>query len=124
MSGNRITTMEQNGGPPEAAAMLYPGEVMHARLNPFGHRFAYSVFSLLIDIDRLQEADRQSRFFSVNRRNLAAFCESDHVGVSGESIRHYVDRILTEADVPTAGTKVLLLCFGEKAINRGTNAFA
>ena len=36
-----------------AAATLYVGEVMHARLKPMGHRFSYRVMSLLIDLDRL-----------------------------------------------------------------------
>ena len=44
----------------DAAAALYFGEVMHARLKPMGHRFSYRVMSLLIDLDRLDEADRQS----------------------------------------------------------------
>jgi uncharacterized protein len=33
---------------------------MHARLKPIGHRFSYRVMSLLIDLDRLAAADRQS----------------------------------------------------------------
>ena len=41
------------------AAALYFGDVMHARLKPMGHRFSYRVMSLLIDLDRLDEADRQ-----------------------------------------------------------------
>ena len=47
----------ENGPPPDAAGVLYPGDVMHARLKPFGHRFVYRVFSLLIDLDRLAELD-------------------------------------------------------------------
>ena len=43
----------------DTAAALYFGEVMHARLKPIGHRFQYRVMSLLIDLDRLEEADRQ-----------------------------------------------------------------
>ncbi len=62
---------------PEAAA-LYLGEVMHARLKPIGHRFSYRVMSLLIDLDRLDEADRQSRLFGVNRAALYSFHETDH----------------------------------------------
>jgi DUF1365 family protein len=34
---------------------------MQARLKPIGHRFGYRVMSLLIDLDRLEVADRQSR---------------------------------------------------------------
>src|SRR5271169_6027473 len=38
------------------AACLYDGHVMHARLRPVAHRFRYRVVSLLIDLDRLDEA--------------------------------------------------------------------
>ena len=48
--------------PPEAAA-LYVGDVMHARLKPMGHRFSYRVMSLLVDLDRLADANRQSPLF-------------------------------------------------------------
>jgi DUF1365 family protein len=49
------------------AAALYFGDVMHARLKPIGHRFSYRVMSLLIDLDRLDDADRKSALFAVNR---------------------------------------------------------
>lgn len=108
---DRITTMAQNGPPPEEAATLYPGEVMHARLKPFGHRFVYSVFSLLIDIDRLAEADRSSMLFSVNKANFASFYESDHVPHPGQSIRQYVDQLLAQAGMNEPVGRVLLLCY-------------
>lgn len=111
MLAERITTMQQNGGPPEAAATLYLGEVMHARLNPFGHRFVYSVFSLLIDIDRIAEAGRISWLFSTNKRNLTSFWESDHVAVPGQTLREQVNALLAEAEVETDGTRVLLMCY-------------
>ena len=56
--------------PTSNAAALYFGDVMHARLKPIGHRFNYRVMSLLIDLDRLEEADRQSPLFGVNRAAL------------------------------------------------------
>ena len=34
-------------------------------------------FSVLLDLDRLDEADRISRFFSVNKFNLISFHEAD-----------------------------------------------
>ena len=60
------------------AAALYVGRVMHARLKPIGHRFSYRVMSLLIDLDRLADADRQSPLFGVNRAALYSFHEADH----------------------------------------------
>jgi hypothetical protein len=61
-----------HGGPAQGhrPAALYVGDVMHQRMKPVGHRFRYRVYSLLIDLDRLDEADRLSPLFSVNRANL------------------------------------------------------
>lgn len=106
----RVTTMSENGGPPAQAAVLYPGEVMHARLKPFGHRFTYGVFSLLVDLDRLAEAGRMSVLLSVNRANLASFHEADHVEQPGESIRAYADRLLAQAGVARPA-RIMLLCY-------------
>lgn len=108
---NRITTMAENGPPPAAAGMLYAGKVMHARLKPFGHRFVYSVFSLLVDIDRLTELDRLSRFLAVNRPGLASFHESDHVEREGETIRQFADRLLANAGVKDRAGRILLLAY-------------
>lgn len=84
-----------------AAARLCVGKVMHQRLKPFGHRFEYSVFSLLIDLDRIAEAAKQSKLFSLNRFNLAAFYELDHIdpriSEPAKGIRAYVDRLFENA---------------------------
>lgn len=88
--------------PVEEPARLYPGKVMHARLMPFGHRFTYRVFSLLIDLDRLAEADGLSRLFSVNRPNMVSFHEADHVdeeaGATG--LRAYAGALVEKAGLP------------------------
>lgn len=103
--------MTANGAPPRAAAVLYRGEVMHQRLKPFGHRFAYSVFSLLVDLDRLDEAGRMSAFLSVNKPNLVSFRDRDHGELPGETARAYADRLLAEAGLERPAARVLLLCY-------------
>ena len=108
---DRITTMAENGPPPKAAAVLYPGEVMHHRLKPFGHRFVYTVFSLLVDIDRLTEAGRMSWLLSVNGANLASFWEKDHVERDGENLRAYADRLLAGAGLEKPAARILLLAY-------------
>ena len=80
----------------ENAAALYFGNVMHARLKPVGHRFSYRVMSLLIDLDRLGEADRLSPLFGVNRPALYAFREADHGKRDGSSLRDWADCITFE----------------------------
>lgn len=111
MARERISTMDDNGPPPQAAGMLYPGEVMHARLKPFGHRFVYSVFSLLVDVDRLAELGRRSWLLGVNRRGLASFWESDHVERPGETIRQHADRLLAQAGLEKPASRILLLAY-------------
>ncbi len=103
--------MAENGAPPQAAAVLYRGEVMHQRLKPFGHRFAYSVFSLLVDLDRLGEVGRLSPLLSVNGPNMVSFHDRDHGERPGETARAYADRLLAGAGLPRPAARILLLCY-------------
>ena len=104
------TTLASNGPPPADAAALYVGEVMHARMRPVGHRFRYRVANLLIDLDRLAEAGRMSRFFSVGRFNLFSFHEKDHGARDGSGLRAHVDRMAAGAGLDRPD-RVLLLCY-------------
>lgn len=97
--------------PPGTAAALYVGPVMHQRMKPVGHRFSYNVFSLMIDLDRLEEADAMSRLFSVNRRNAVSFFEKDHTDREGVRLRAYVDSLLHHAGLGEPAARVLLVCY-------------
>lgn len=55
---------------------------MHARFSPKPHRFMYRIFMLAVDLDELPTLHRNLRFFSVNRRNLYAFRETDYLPTS------------------------------------------
>lgn len=103
-------TVSDNGPPPEDAATIYSGQVMHHRMKPAEHRFSYSVFSLLLDLDRLGQARKQSRFFSVNRFNLLSFHEKDHGRRDGTGLRQHIDTLLARKAVERP-TKVLLLAY-------------
>ena len=106
----QIAKAETRGNSHDAAA-LYFGDVMHARLKPMGHRFSYRVVSLLIDLDRLDTADRQSPLFGVNRAALYSFNEADHGERDGSSLRAYAQRCAAERDIDLTGGRVLLLCY-------------
>ena len=93
------------------AAALYVGDVMHARLRPIGHRFSYRVMSLLIDLDRLADADRQSPLFGVNRAALYSFHEADHGKRDGSSLRAYAQFCAAERGIDLTGGRVQLLCY-------------
>jgi DUF1365 family protein len=95
----------------DKAATLYFGDVMHARLKPMGHRFSYRVMSLLIDLDRLGDADRLSPLFAVNRPALYSFREADHGKRDGSSLSDYAQRCAAERGIDLAGGSVLLLCY-------------
>src|ERR1700760_4688721 len=94
-----------------AAAALYVGDVMHARLRPQQHRFTYRVMNLLIDLDRLHEADRQSALFGVNRAALYSFHEADHGMRDGSSLRAYAQCQAAEHGIDLTGGRVRLLCY-------------
>jgi len=103
----RPDTSPTEHGPPLA---LYRGTVRHARLKPVVHRFAYAMSAILIDLDRLAEADAFARFFSVNRPNLISFNERDHGPRDGSRLRPWVDALLAKAgcDCPA---RIHLLCY-------------
>lgn len=56
---------------------LYECQVMHARFSPRPHRFVYRIFLFAIDLDDLDTLHRRLPFFSVERRNLYSFRDSD-----------------------------------------------
>ncbi|MEM9331186.1 MAG: DUF1365 domain-containing protein [Pseudomonadota bacterium] len=92
-----------------APACLYFGKVMHARMKPKAHRFNYRVFSLLIDLDRLEEASRGSFFFSVNKSNLVSFNERDHGRRDGSSLRKHIDALLEKGGIEKPD-RIMLWC--------------
>ena len=111
VAGERTASAEHavTGGPPSEAGTLYQGEVMHQRLRPFGHRFTYRVFSLLVDIDRLGELRGLAGLLSVNRPGIVSFHERDHVEHRDETVRQFADRLLREAGLDRPAQRVLLL---------------
>jgi len=107
------TTRTGNGPPPAAAATLYGGTVMHARLRPAHHRFSYRVFTVCLDLDRLDEAGRASRLFSIDRVNLVSVHQRDHGPRDGTPLAPYARRLAAQAlkGPDTAVTRVLMLAY-------------
>jgi uncharacterized protein len=69
------------------------------------------VFSLLIDLGRLDETARASAVFSVGRFNLLSFHERDHGPRDGSPLLDHVRRIMAAAGVEPPDGRVLLLCY-------------
>ncbi|MEL6575214.1 MAG: DUF1365 domain-containing protein [Pseudomonadota bacterium] len=91
-------------------ACLYRGHVMHMRLRPFTHRFRYRVFSLLLDIDRLEETCRGLRLLALDRFGLLSFHRRDHAGRDGSALRPWAEAELAAAGRPKPA-RIWLLSF-------------
>ena len=74
---------------------LFVGTLRHRRLTPVAHAFTYPLFMALLDVDRLPELMRRSRFTSFNRWNWASFDDGDHLGDPGRPLR---DRLTVDAE--------------------------
>ncbi len=92
-----------------AAGALYSGVVTHFRRRPREHRFAYRIFSVLLDLDRLEESARSLRFFSIDRFNLFSFYNRDRGDGSNRPLRVQVDDALRKAGIDLPGGRILLL---------------
>ena len=90
---------------------FYRGTVMHQRMKPVSHRFSYSVFSLLIDLEAFDEINRRSPFFSVNKFNLMSVYERDHGPRDGSSLAAHARRLFKDAGLDVGEGKILLLCY-------------
>jgi DUF1365 family protein len=91
-------------------AAIYHGVVTHQRLRPARHRLAYRVFSMLIDLDRIDEAAGRLRLFSRNRFNLFSFHDEDHTGDADTPVARRVRTLLKGAGFAGDG-RLLLLCY-------------
>lgn len=57
---------------------IYRGSVVHQRLRPTQHKLKYRVFSLFLDVDKLENTAKKLKLFSVNRFNLFSLKEKSH----------------------------------------------
>jgi uncharacterized protein len=89
----------------------YAGVVGHKRLVPKQHTFTYRVFSLLLDVDEIDEIDRSLRLFSRNRWNLLSFHDRDHGRQDDMPVGTQLRAVLREAGLADAGARITLLCY-------------
>lgn len=93
-----------------SAAVVYEGAVKHQRLKPRAHRLRYSVFSFLLDLDRLDETAARLSWFSRGRFNLFSFYDSDHGTGKPDDLSVYIRSTLADAGYDDIG-RILLLCY-------------
>lgn len=90
---------------------LYLGEIMHHRLRPADHRFAYRVFSVFVDLDELPALGRRLRLFSYNRFNLHSFHDRDHGARDGTPLGPWVRAQLRDAGAGCADGRIFVHAF-------------
>ncbi|MBI1358983.1 MAG: DUF1365 family protein [Alphaproteobacteria bacterium] len=94
------------------AARYWIGRTVHRRETPFVRRFSHAIAMVEIDIDRICDADVQTKLFSVNSRNVVAFRETDH-GARNASVplRVWAEARFAEADIGLEGGAIRLIAF-------------
>ena len=98
---------------------IYAGKVIHTRFKPKKHHFKYNVFSLLIDLDEINELDNNLKFFSFNKFNLISFFNIDHGGRDGSDIKNWVKENLIKKKIKFQNIRVEL-CSRNKVIEPPT----
>ena len=90
---------------------IYTGKVIHKRFKPKEHYFKYNVFSLLIDLNELEEINKYIKFFSYNKFNIISFFDKDHGDRDGSSIKSWVKKNLKSIGIMTEDISIRLLCY-------------
>ena len=90
---------------------LYTGKVFHKRHTPFEHAFTYRVFTLLLDIDDLDEIPKKIRIFSHNRFNIFSLYDKDHGQRDGTPLRQWIERAAQQKNIDLSGGKIYMLTF-------------
>lgn len=83
---------------------------MHMRLLPKRHRFRHRVFSVLLDIDLMEETLGRLRLLRFDRFGLMSVHRRDHGARDGSALRPWVDAQLADAGRPVAA-RVEMLSF-------------
>ncbi len=91
------------------ASALYPGQVTHHRVKPRDHKLSYSVFSLLLDLDEIDDLARQLKLFSRNRFNAFSFRDTDYGDGSATPLKAQVETHLQAAGLETDGGAIRLM---------------
>ena len=90
---------------------IYKGVVTHRRFTPLRHFFSYKTFSILFDLDELNELNKKIIIFSFNSFNLFSFYNKDHGERNGGDLKNWVKANLKKYNLSLNISKIKLLCF-------------
>ena len=80
-------------------------------LNLRGIFFSYKTFSLLIDLNEIENVERKIKFFSYNKFNILSFYNVDHGPRDGSCLTKWAKKILAESRIDIGSGTIKLLCF-------------
>lgn len=93
-------------------ARLWFGTTSHTREQPFRRGFKHRIAMLEIDIDRLGEAEKLSRLFSIDHGNAISFRQADYgQRKPGASLRRWAEGRFEKAGIELEGGQIRLLSF-------------
>jgi len=93
------------------SSCIYSGLVIHKRFKPKKHFFSYKTFSLLINLNEIEDLQRKIKFFSYNKFNILSFYNIDHGPRNGSSLTKWVKKNLNKAKININGGTIKLFCF-------------
>ena len=92
-------------------SFIYNGLVTHKRLRPVKHFLKYRTFSFLLDLDEIEELDKNYLIFSYNRFNIFSFYNKDHGDRDGLCLKKWAINILKKFQIEKNINKIKLLCY-------------
>jgi DUF1365 family protein len=90
---------------------IYNGEVTHTRFKPVRHFLKYKTFSLLIDLDEMNELDSRISIFSHNKFNVFSFYDKDHGERDGSNLKEWVLTNIRKFNIGGKINKIKILCY-------------
>ena len=90
---------------------IYNGEVTHTRFKPVRHFLKYKTFSLLIDLDEINELDSRISIFSHNKFNVFSFYDKDHGERDGSNLKEWVLTNIRKFNIEGKINKIKILCY-------------
>ena len=66
---------------------IYNGIVKHRRFKPIEHSLNYRTFSILLDLDEIENLAKSISIFSLNKFNIFSFYNRDHGARDGSSLK-------------------------------------
>ena len=90
---------------------IYNGEVTHTRFKPVRHFLKYKTFSLLFDLDEINELDSRISIFSYNKFNVFSFYDKDHGERDGSNLKEWVLTNIRKFNIEGKINKIKILCY-------------